>query len=119
MSLSNEDMHSIFGPTSCSPDELKAMKSTIYFIVAYCKQDNKRRCFGYYKTLNNARESLQKTWKNMEECYYDSFLIESVEEGLHKIGSVIEYYEIETQERELVKKEIPWTLKNLVNWSIG
>jgi len=117
MPLSDEDMYKMFGPTSCAPDEIQEIKTQMYFIVAYCTPDNSRRCFGYYTSLSKARAALHNQWKDMEECYYDSFLIEEVKEGLFVIGKIIEYYEID--DRILISKEMPHMLKGLVNWSIG
>jgi len=119
MPLSDEDMYKMFGPSSCAPDEIRSVKAKIYFIVAYCTPDHKHRCFGYYRTLASAREALYSTWKDMEECYYDSFFIESIEEGLFKLSEFIEYYEIEQPERKLVKKDKPHHLNGICNWSIG
>ncbi len=119
MPLSDEDMYKMFGPTSCAPDEIQLNKFKIYFIIAYCTPDKKHRCFGYYRSLESARTALKSTWKDIEECYYDSFLIESIEEGLHKISSFIEYYEIEMPEHTLVLKDKPHYFNNLVNWAIG
>jgi hypothetical protein len=122
MPLSDEDMYRMFGPTSCAPDEISSMKpikSKIYFIVAYCAPDKQHRCFGYYNTLNAAINTLKTKWKDIEECYYDSFFIESVEEGLMSISELIEYFEIDRSTGELIKKDCPDHLKRLVNWSIG
>jgi hypothetical protein len=119
MPLSDEDMYKMFGPTSCAPDEMKTFKQKIYFIVAYCTYDKKHRCFGYYRTLEDARAALKSMWKDIEECYYDSFFIESMEEGIHKIGEFVEYYEIDMLERKLVLKNKPTHLHGIINWAIG
>lgn len=108
-----------FGPTSCAPDEIKMLNLKIYCVVAYCTPENKHRCFGYYKTLTEAREALLYKWKILEECYYDSFFIEMVEEGLFAISKITEYYEIGDEESKLLKKEVPSHLTSVVNWSIG
>lgn len=119
MPLSDEDMCKMFGPSSCAPDEMQKIKPKTYFIIAYCTPDKKHRCFGHYTTYRAAKQALELQWKDMEECYYDSFFIESMEEGLFKISSIVDYYEIENPERNLIKKDLPYHLKTLVNWSIG
>jgi hypothetical protein len=119
MPLSDEDMYRLFGPTSCAPDEMHNIKPKIYFIVAYCEPEKKHRCFGYYRSLNAAVNALKTKWKNIEECYYDAFFIESIEEGLSCISEIIEYYEVDRSTDDLVKKNCPEHLKQLVNWSIG
>jgi len=119
MPLSDEDVYKIFGPPSCAPDEMKYIKPKIYFVIAYCTVDSKHRCFGYYRSLEAARNALLKMWKDIEECYYDSFFIESMEEGIHKIGDFVEYYEIDKPERKLILKDKPFHLQGVVNWAIG
>lgn len=119
MSLFDENAHKTFGPLSCAPDEMQLAKQKIYFIVAYCTYDKKHRCFGYYRTLEGARAALKSMWKDIEECYYDSFLIESMEEGIHKTGNFIEYYEICVPERTLILKDRPAHMHGIVNWAIG
>jgi hypothetical protein len=119
MPLSDENIYRSFGPTSCAPDEIHNLKSKIYFIVAYCSPDKRHRCFGYYNTFSSAVNTLKTKWKDIEECYYDAFFIESIEEGLSNISELLEYYEIDRETGELVKKNCPDHLKGTVNWSIG
>lgn len=119
MPLSDEDMYKMFGPLSCAPDEIKHVTQKIYFIVAYCTEDHKHRCFGYCRSLYSARATLQTVWKDIEECYYDAFFIESFKEGVHPVGQIEEYYEIDLTNKTLILRDVPLNFKNTINWAIG
>ena len=108
------------GPTSVAPDEIQELKKKkIFCIVAYCTPQKTHRCFGYYTTYSAAKTALEGQWKNIEECLYDSFFIEEVDEGLHATNCIKEFYTIVEPERKLIKAEIPEELKRVINWSIG
>jgi hypothetical protein len=91
----------------------------IYCIVGYNTSIKTHRCFGYYITYDSAVDSLKKQWKDIEECLYDSFFIEEFKEGLQPLGKIIDYYEINDSQRNLVKRETPSEIRSFVNWSIG
>jgi len=118
MPLSDEDMYKMFGPTSCAPDEMQRCPK-YYFVVAYCTPDDRHRCFGYFTTLKAAKNAIHNQWRAMEECYYNAFFIEAIQEGLFKIGEIVKYYEVDTQEHKLVEKERPKHLIDVCNWAIG
>jgi|688.fasta_scaffold170572_3 hypothetical protein len=119
MSASNDNLYKMFGPTSCSPDEMYQPVAKNYFIVGYNIKDDRHRSFGFFQTLVGARKTILSQWKDMEECYYDAFFIEEFSEGIFKIGNIEEYYEINMETRSLVKKDVPLVLRTRVNWSIG
>jgi hypothetical protein len=109
------------GPDSMSPDEYRKFSFDIYCIVAYCTPNNAHRCFGYYTSATKAVNALEKGWREIEECLYDSFFIERFNEGLHPCGEIIGYYEIVENNKtgDLVKKDIPIHIKSFINWSLG
>jgi len=107
-----------FGPSSCAPDEINS-HHRIYCIVGYCISQKSHRCFGYYRDYIAACTALKDKWKDIEECLYDIFFIEQYCEGLQPIGTIVDYYEIEPENRELVKKDIPKNFKQTINWTLG
>lgn len=108
-----------FGPTSCAPDEMIKLNTKNYCVVAYNTTDQKHRCFGFFRYLKDARNALLSEWRTMEECYYDSFFIEEIEEGLFVASKIVEYYDIDEDRRQLVSNKIPSHFERIINWSIG
>jgi len=106
------------GPTSVAPGEIPHLKNDIYYVIAYSSLKDKHRVFGYYTNLLSAQDALENKWKDIEDKIYDSFFIEKYQNENKHTGEIIEYYEIEKNERKLTEKKAPECFKMIKNWAL-
>lgn len=65
----------------------------IYVLSAHTADGRKSRCFGYRGTLTAARVDAMTDSGSMSECLYSWLCIERVEQGVHPVAEVMDWYQ--------------------------
>lgn len=100
----------------------------MYFITAFQKLPSKdsnvdygcSRCFGYYKNLKNAQDSVESNYCNIFEYLYEYCFIEEIGEGIHPYVTNRWLYKFnhEIMKYEIIENE-PEELAHLINFTLG
>jgi hypothetical protein len=91
-----------------------------YFITAIYDDNTKSRSrtFGYYSTLENAKEAVTVNRGEMHECLYNFIVIEAIDEGIHKSCSA-EYWYKWTEDGWSRLYDKPEQFFGICNWAFG
>lgn len=76
------------------------------------------RCFGYFNTLEEARDYLKTDKANVHECLYKYCIIEEMGPGIHAHCYSEEWY-IYTDNNEWKRINKPANLEGVVNFALG
>lgn len=96
-----------------------------YFITAipYYPENGQHlndRCFGYYPTLDDAKESVLQNKCDLHEALYNYIVIEEIGYGIHPEPTERKWFQWQTGwEDGWVECEKPKWSEGIINWAIG
>lgn len=64
----------------------------MWFITSIVLKTREQHTFGFYSKYNDAIEAIKNNTGNMEECLYDTLVLEYIEEGIHSLSHLAEWF---------------------------
>ena len=81
---------------------------------------NRMRCFGFYNSHREAAKAAEENRCNMCECLYDYLVIEYIEEGIHPMVHVEEWYIWnDLLNRWVYLNGKPMEFQGIINFALG
>jgi hypothetical protein len=77
------------------------------------------RIFGFFNTYNEAYDAVTKNRCDMHECLYEYIVIEYIEDGIHPVARMEDWWEWNKEEGRWEVTLKPTEFEGIVNWSIG
>ena len=99
---------------------ITAMTNVINLNTRFDSEESKKhskRCFGYFREVETAREAVTNNWADIHETIYTFALIEKIGEGIHPSAEIVAFYQFDDVTRKYI--EIPWEWTGFCNYAIG
>lgn len=77
------------------------------------------RVFGYFRTLEQAKNALAKNTLNMHEYYYNYAIVEEIDEGIHPEVESRYFFEYNKELNGFLPIDEPIEFKHNSNFAIG
>lgn len=91
----------------------------IYVITSIVEDTLAARVFGYFTTLQDAKDAVRQNYGDLHECYYKYLVIEEAAPGIHPMIEKEWWYQWNSRDDRWTKCKKPKAVSNVFNFSVG
>ncbi len=77
------------------------------------------RCFGYFFSLEEAKEYLKTDKADIRECLYDYCVVEEFQPGIHAYSLQEVWFKFDEEKNNWVESEAPLLAEGVINFGMG